>query len=178
MALETWQLVLAGFLLVALATAYLVWRRARTLRSRTGLPTGEVIYADTNLWEQCAPLYSSHYRLSGKPDYLVRQGGETIPVELKPRRRATEPYASDVMQLAAYCLLVEESYGQRPPYGLLRYRECTFRIPFGQQMHDDIVDALEQMRACMSRRAVSRSHDDPVRCRYCGQRAHCDQALV
>ena len=178
MASGAWQLGLACCLIGTLVIAYLVWRRGHTIRSETGLPAGEVVYSDTWQREHCPPLYSSQYRLSGKPDYIVRQGNEIIPVELKPRRRAPEPYASDVMQLAAYCLLVEESYGQRPSYGLLRYRERTFRIPFDQDLHDDILDVLEQMRACVSRQAVPRSHDHPVRCRYCGQREACDQALV
>ena len=76
------------------------------------------------------PLFARRIGLTGKPDYLLDVRGNTIPVEVKPRRRAPRPYESDLMQLAAYCLLVEETIGTAPPYGLLRYAERTApRLP-------------------------------------------------
>ena len=59
---------------VLLALAVLVWLLARLARSRTGLPTGEVVYSDTGGWSRLEkPLFSATFQLSGKPDYLVRQ---------------------------------------------------------------------------------------------------------
>ncbi len=66
------------------------------------------------------PLFARQIGLTGKPDYLLDIRGSTIPFEVKPGRRAAQPYESDPMQLAAYCLLVEETSGDAPPYGLLR----------------------------------------------------------
>ena len=72
--------------------------------------------------ELARPLYARRYGLTGKPDYLIERGGAQIPVEVKPGRRAQQPYDSDLMQLAAYCALVEETSGRAPPYGLLCWR--------------------------------------------------------
>lgn len=53
-----------------------------------------------------------------------------------PRRPATWslPSASrrdsEVLQLAAYCLLVEETQGQRPAHGLTRYQNQTFAVDY------------------------------------------------
>ena len=45
------------------------------------------------------------------------------------------------MQLAAYCLLVEETIGAAPPYGLLRYAERTFRLDYTQQaLSENLLD--------------------------------------
>jgi len=170
-----WLLALG---LAALATAVLLWGRARAGRARSGLPRGEVVYADTGDWMASEPLYAPRYRLSGKPDYVVRAGHALIPVEVKPGRRATEPYDGDVMQLAAYCLLVEETSGKRPPYGLLRYAEQTFRIPYDQRLYEALLSTLEDMRVDFAQRDVPRSHADPLRCRYCGLRQDCRQALA
>lgn len=161
-----------------MALAYLTWRSARGARMRAGLPKGQVIYADTGAWTRCPPLRAPRYGLSGKPDYMLRVGRQTVPVEAKPSRRAPEPYEADIMQLAAYCLLVEETSGQRPPYGLLHYADHTFRIPYTPALRASLLGLLDDMRADMDQADVPRTHDDPQRCRFCGQRAHCDVSLV
>lgn len=167
------------FLAVALVAglAYLLWTRSRAARRETGLPEGEVVYADTEGWEECRPLYAPRWRLAGKPDYLVRVGGHAIPVEVKPGRRAERPYEGDVLQLAAYCLLVEECEGRPPPHGLLRYRDRTFRIPYDAALRGRLTSVMDEMRRGLRSDALPRSHEDPVRCRYCGHRAICDARL-
>jgi len=172
------QVVLALALALTLICAFLLWRRARLAWRQSGLPKGRVTYADTGHWRPCQPLYAPRIGLSGKPDYLVQEGREVIPVEVKPGRRAAAPYDADVMQLAAYCLLVEETTGTRPGYGLLRYREQTFRIPFSPSLRQAVLATLSEMRRCLRQSAVPRSHEDPLRCRFCGHREDCQQSLM
>ncbi len=160
-----------------LVLAGLLWWRARAARGTLGLPRGRVIYADTGGWERGAPLYASRYGLSGRPDYLLRLGRQTIPVEVKPGRRAAQPYEADVLQLAAYCLLVEETTGCRPSYGLLRYKEQTFQIPYDQRVRAQLLAALAAMRRDLACRDVHRSHEEPQRCRFCGYRGHCEERM-
>ena len=166
-------LALAG----VLALAGLLWWRARVARRGLGLPQGRVVYADMAGWERGAPLYAPRYGLSGKPDYLLRLGPRTIPVEVKPGRVASQPYEADVMQLAAYCLLVEETTGYGPPYGLLRYREQTFRIPYDRRMRAKLAEVLAKMRRDLLRRELHRSHEESQRCRLCGHRGHCGEEM-
>ena len=166
------QVALLLAITALLALAGLIWMRTQRLHRRTGLPKGEVVYADTGAWQHCQPFYAPRYGLSGKPDYVVRSGGETIPVEVKPGRHATEPYLADTMQLAAYCLLLEEATGRRPSHGLLCYQGSTFRIPFQADSRAAVLDTLEAMRRGLRQEKAGRSHSDPQRCRFCG---HCDQ---
>lgn len=171
--------LLALLLVVFLAAGLILLRRARAARRATGLPAGQVIYADTGTWDRLErPLFSARYRLTGRPDYLVRERGAVIPVEVKPRRDAPEPYRSDVLQLGAYCLLVEETHGQAPPYGILKYRERTFAIPYTAALRWQVLAVLDEMRAGHRARSVARSHDEPARCAACGVRAYCDQRLA
>lgn len=137
-----------------------------------------MVYADTGRWKPCKPLYAPRLGLVGKPDYLVQRGRQLIPVEVKPGRRAHEPYDADVMQLAAYCLLVEETTGIRPAYGLLRYRERTFRIPFEPALRQTVLETLSRMRCDLRRPSVPRSHEEPARCRSCGYREDCRESLA
>ena len=173
-----WQLLLLAALALTLGIGYLLARAARGLRSLTGLPKGEVIYADTSAWQPGRVLFSEEHRLSGKPDYLLRLGRQIIPIEVKPRRRAEEPYDSDVMQLATYCLLVEECLGKRPSHGLLCYHERTFRIPYTASLRRSLLACVAEMRGARPSHEVARSHHDARRCGYCGQRNHCGQDLA
>jgi len=153
--------------------------RARALWRQSGLPAGRVAYSDTGAWRRCErPLVSQRYRLSGRPDYLVQVQGAPIPVEVKAARCPAVPYRAYVMQLAAYCLLIEETRGQAPPYGLLRYCDDTVRVDYTPQLRAELLAALEDMRRARVTGDASRSHDEPARCRRCGYRHACDQRLA
>ena len=168
---------LAVALLLTLLGGLLLWLGRRQRRSG-GLPAGDLLYQDTGAWQATQrPLRSRRYGLVGRPDYLVqtRAGGKTfvVPVELKSRARPSRPYASHVLQLAAYCLLVEENFGAAPPYGLLRYADATLSIPYTDQLRRRVLetaDAIRQARHAPDRR---RSHNQPRRCAACGYRSAC-----
>lgn len=171
------EIVLSLLLCSVLLLAYLLWRRARSLWGSAGLPQGEIISMDTTEWERSGPLYAPRLRLAGKPDYLVRVGRSLIPVEIKPGRHAAQPYESDVLQLMAYCLLVEETSSQRPDYGLLRYKNHTFRLPYDDQARSLVLEQVTRMRADLSRHDVHPNHEDAMRCRYCGYAQDCGQRI-
>src|SRR5688500_8591495 len=105
-------LFMIGFALLMLAVS------ARK-RAALQLPSGKTIYQDTQVTG--ATLISHKHHLKGRPDLLIKQGNGIIPVEVKTGKTPTRPYDSHVMQLIAYCVLVEETYGARPPYGIIRY---------------------------------------------------------
>lgn len=170
--------LLAGLCLASLAVAALAFWWSWRQRVGTGLPPGQVVYADTGSWNRCEkPLYAAQYQLAGKPDYVVKEGEYLIPVEIKPRRKAKEPYPSDIFQLAAYCLLVEETFG-RPPYGLLRYQEDTFRIPYTGRLRAQLLSLLSEIRRQRQAADVPPNHRDPRRCLRCGYRQVCGRNLA
>jgi len=164
-----------GLALLLVAALFWVW--GLRLRRRTGLPWAPVIAQDTNGRALEKPLFARHIGLTGKPDYLLDIHGSTIPIEIKPGRRAARPYESDLMQLAAYCLLVEETSGAAPPYGLLRYAERTFRLNYTPQVRNELLALLDEMRATLQETDCARSHDDAWRCRGCGFFEQCEDAL-
>lgn len=164
--------------LIALAVAALLSLLSLILRRRAGLPEGRIVYADPGMWGKVEkPLYDSALGLTGKPDYLVKNHNQVIPVEVKSMWAPREPYDSHRLQLGAYCLLVERSLGQRPPYGLLRYRNRTFRIPYTTSFEDEVIGILEDIRNHKDMEEVCRSHEHPNRCARCGYRNRCDQRL-
>ncbi len=172
--MNTFGLLLAG--LALLVVAALVARAAFHNQRETGLPASyKVVYSDSGAWEKVAePLFSSTYGLTGKPDYIVRSGRQLVPVELKPLRQAEQPYESDIMQLAAYCLLLEDVWNKPPPYGLLRYKDQTFKIEWSEQLRAALLMTLDDMRvlarfpARQGELMPQPNHDMTARCRSCG----------
>jgi CRISPR-associated exonuclease Cas4 len=152
--------------------------RATATRRETGLPEGRVTYVDTGAWDRCErPLFSHHHRLTGRPDYLVRSGKALVPVEVKSGAAPPQPYPAHVLQLAAYCLLVEEQEGRAPAYGILKYADRAFEVDYTPALRAKLLETIDDIRHDLHDRDVARSHDQAARCRGCGYRQQCDQRL-
>ncbi len=171
--------MMARWFLILLALGLLLLWLARRGRARSGLPQGRVVYTDTGGWGRLErPLFSRRFMLTGKPDYLVADGSDVIPVEVKSGQAPAQPYRSHVLQLAAYCLLVEECYGARPPYGMVKYTDHTFEVDYTPELEDELLNTLDQMRADLVAGAAPRDHDTPHRCRACGYQQRCHERLA
>ena len=169
-----------AILLLVLGLLALSWGRA--VQSAAGLPRGRVIYSDTRGWGAVdKPLFSPAYRLVGKPDYLVRQGRgrAPIPVEVKSAPAlGAEPRDGHILQLAAYCLLVEVTTGRQPAYGIIKYADRAFSIENGDGLRSRVLDVLDEMRGAVTEGGASRTHDEARRCAMCGYRHACDERLA
>ena len=172
-----------GWLSLAMLLAVLslfAWLLGRSSRNRSGLPAGAVIYQEMDgPGFESETIYSPSLGLAGRPDYLLEdEDGSVVPVEVKSGRAPQEPYDGHVLQLAAYCLLVEEAYGIRPSYGILQYRDGAFTVDFTYELEADLLDLLEVMREDALANEVARDHEDPARCANCGFLSYCDHRLV
>lgn len=167
--------------LALLGVALWLALRARRGQQRSGLPPGRLVYADTGRWSAVArPYYSPRYNLTGKPDYLVQSDEGLAPVEVKHTAAPAngQAYDAHVMQLAAYCLLVEEAHGQAPRYGLIHYQDATLRIDYTPALQNRLLELLEQVRRGRGQAEMERSHREPARCRACGVRHACGAAAL
>jgi CRISPR-associated exonuclease Cas4 len=170
-------LLLAAVVLGGLGVWLLL--RSSQARRQAGLPLGRVTYVDTGAWGRCErPLFSNQHRLTGRPDYLVRVRDGVVPVEVKSGAAPSQPYPAHVLQLAAYCLLVEEQEARMPPYGIVKYDDLAFEVDYTPDLRAGLLKTLAAMRGDLHARDVGRSHDDPGRCRGCGYREQCDQRLA
>jgi len=167
----------ALFLLVASGGVLLLI--SRRLGRESGLPRGEVFYEDASGRAQ-GQLYSNRLLMVGKPDYMIRdKNGNPIPVEVKSgdAPRAGQPYESHLMQLAAYFFLIEDVLQRSAPYGLIRYRNRTFRIANTDDLRARLMEVIAQMRRSMARGAAHRNHNQIQRCSRCSMAHACDERL-
>lgn len=165
-------ILIALTLLLALAGSGLLLA-ARARRRAAGLPAGALRYSDTGAkGHSPQPLYAERYGLSGRPDYLLQNGKQVIPVEIKTGHAPPAPYHSHVLQLGAYCLLVEETYG-RPAYGVIRYPERAFRVEYTPELRAEVLQTLDAMRAMLDQTTPPQFPERRAACRHCGYREDC-----
>ena len=172
-------MTLSAWLLPLFLLAVLCLLLAGLLRRRSGLPEGEIVYADAG--GDARVLVSQRYGLRGKPDYLLEEGpGRVIPVELKSGLipRSGRPHRSHVMQLAVYFLLVEEVLHKDVAYGLVRYKNGSLRIENTDRLREELLDVIEEMRAVLADDDAPRNHNQASRCRACSMAYACDERLA
>ncbi|MFL7839972.1 MAG: PD-(D/E)XK nuclease family protein [Candidatus Promineifilaceae bacterium] len=166
--------------IILICAAIWILLKSRRWQKELGLPDGSVIYADDGIWfENNEVLTDPELRLAGKPDYLVEQeNGRIVPVEIKSGPAPAFPWPGHVMQLMAYCRLVEAAYGYRPTHGILQYKDRAFSVDYTERLEQDLLDTLQEMNDDRHAFDINRDHADPRRCASCGYRRHCDQSLT
>lgn len=145
-------------------------------RSELALPSGELIYED-NAENPGRLLYSYRMYVMGKPDVLIKQKSMIIPVEVKTGKTPREPYHTHIMQLVAYCHLVEENYHVRPTYGIIRYPNREFSIQYTEVLERELQRIVGDMRVKRGTPEIHRSHNQRGKCASCGFRSDCSERL-
>jgi CRISPR-associated exonuclease Cas4 len=170
--------MLPASITILIIALVLFWLSSRQ-RKGSGLPGGRIIYTDTQSWGPVEkPFYDSFLGLTGRPDYVVQNGNQLIPVEVKSTRVTDSPFDSHIYQLAAYCYLVERETGVRPEYGILHYPKRTFRVDYTAELEDAFLELISDIRYQGRRTTVNRSHEAPQRCANCGYEGNCNQSMV
>jgi len=121
---------------------------------------------------------SERYGLSGTPDYVIKVNADMIPVEEKTGRTPKGPLFSHILQVAAYCLLIEDSTGKAPPYGLLKYPEHEHEIEYNQDLKNILMKNMDEMREIRRTGNAHRNHNRPGKCRSCSRREVCAERLT
>lgn len=124
------------------------------------------------------PFFSKKYLLSGKPDYIIKQKNKYIPVEVKTGKH-DKPQNNHIYQLAAYCHLLEENYGNIVPYGILLYNNSTqYKIPFNPGIRFELESTIKKMRHQIKTEKIVLNHNNPNRCINCSMKKYCNSKLL
>ena len=122
-------------------------------------------------------MESEKYGLRGKPDYIIKVGDEYIPVEQKSME-ANHPRFSHVMQVTAYCMIIEDIYGKPPPYGIIKYSNRQFKIPYEERWKNIVMKIRKNMLRDMEKGVAHRNHNNARKCATCARREHCPERLA
>ena len=136
---------------------------------------GKIEYIDV---DDSKIFKSERYGISGRPDYVVKLGDQVVPVEAKRGRTPQGPLFSHIVQVASYCLLLEDSTGNPPPYGLIRYPNHEFQIDYNEDMRNVVLQKVREIREALESHEVHRNHNRPGKCRSCSRRGVCPEKLA
>ena len=136
---------------------------------------GKLEYIDV---DKSKVFKSERYGLSGRPDYIIKGDVGLIPVEEKKGRTPRGPLFSHILQVAAYCLLIEETTGTAPHYGILKYPEHEHEIEYDEDLKKVLLDKLAEMRRLIETEDVHRNHNRPGKCLSCSRRLVCPERLA
>ncbi len=169
-----WLLAASMFLYVSLKNT----EAAIRARRRSGLSKGKIVDVGAG-GAKGGIMVSDQYGLRGLPDVVMRVDDDLIPVEVKTGRVPRGPLFSHILQLAAYCLLIEERQGRPPPYGVLQYgKHVRHEIDYTDELKWTLVNKLIEMRQIIRTGEVHRNHHRPGKCASCSRREGCEERLA
>lgn len=113
-------------------------------------------------------LRSERYDLRGKPDFIYKNiiTGRFIPMEIKSGEIDDTPHHGDIMQLAAYFLIIEDAMGKRPRKGYIRYKNTMFKIKNTARLRKTLLAVVGDMRQMLVT-GVGEANPSFAHCRYC-----------
>jgi len=171
--------LVVSLLLIILSLSLLLiaknnYNTAQKMKKQDRIPNGKIQYTDLN--KPAQPLFSKRYRLTGKPDYIVKKGQQLIPFEVKNTNKKN-PQKNHIMQLAAYCHLLEENYKQFVPYGVLSYNNEEYPIQFDPKLRFELENTITTIRSLQNKKNIPLNHNDPKKCVYCSMKKYCNTIL-
>ena len=162
--------------LVLITISKIIKRKNRKLKNKYNIPRGKITYQDLNI--PAKPFYSKRYRITGKPDYIIKNSKRFIPIEVKTTSYK-EAQENHILQLAAYCHLLEENYNKFVPYGILIYSDISkFKIPFNPKTRFELESVINNIRYIMKTGDISRNHNKISKCKNCSMNQYCDFKLI
>ena len=84
------------------------------------------------------------------------------------------------MQIGAYCLLTEETFGKKPPMGHIRYGidNSPHEVIWDAKLKNLVIDKLEEMNDILAgKMEAHRNHKRAGKCNSCSRRKNCPERL-
>lgn len=151
-------------------------KKVKKLKKKHKIQDGKITYQDLN--KPAKPFFSKRYGITGKPDYIIKKNNYFIPIEVKTGVY-DRPQKNHILQLIAYCHLLEENSGRFVPYGMLVYSDISeHKIPFDPKIRFEFESTIKNMRQIMKTGIITRNHNDLFRCKNCSMRSYCDTKIT
>ena len=94
--------------------------------------------------------------------------GRPVPIELKLNvQDASAPYSNHEVQVAAYCLILEDYFEQAPTHGILRYADREFTVEYTPALRKKVIRLLAEMARCSEKEPPPLTKQRATKCRSC-----------
>ena len=169
--------ILFGLAVLCIVASKIINRNVKRVKEKYKIQDGKITYSDLNIPEK--PFFSPRYRITGKPDYIVKKNNHYIPVEVKTGYHY-KPQKNHTFQLATYCQLLEDTYRGLVPYGMLIYSDTSqqYMIPFDPKLRFELESTIKRMRRELKTGKIIRNHQESYRCKSCSMKPYCKMKIV
>jgi CRISPR-associated exonuclease Cas4 len=166
------------WLVAASVSLHRALRHALMVRARRAahMITGDIKYVDTR-GGRSELLVSKKYRLRGRPDYILAVENSFVPVDIKTGRVPKGPLFSHILQVAAYCMIVEDTKGACH-HGIIKYGNTEHEVDLDDGLKTLVLAKADEIRKAMKDGGAHRNHNRPGKCVSCSRRAACPEKLA
>lgn len=122
-------------------------------------------------WYREVYLRSDDLHMHGKIDIVENTDSGVVPIE---RKHGSKYYENDLVQLAAYAMLLEDYLEERVPVGYLYLYETNTRHPIEitDLLRESVVGTIETIRS-MKIDEIPAFSENPNKCRKCSAVTYC-----
>jgi CRISPR-associated exonuclease Cas4 len=119
-------------------------------------------------------VVSKRLRLRGRMDAVVTRAGALLPYEVKSTIAPARPHPGQLLQLAAYALLLEERTGRRVDSGYLHYLGdgVVVEVEITEAAKRQVREVMKDLQEVVETEAMP-SRAPASHCRDCGYRKIC-----
>jgi CRISPR-associated exonuclease Cas4 len=166
-------LLLLLVVLVLISAAAYVGLGAWASRERRQLGLGERRVESADDSQLGSPtLRSERLGLVARPDHVLEADGTRIPLEQKPYARRVWP--SHVLQVAAQCAVLEDTWDTRPPHGVvLLAGGAQEQVAFTPELEQRLLETMQEMRQILATDQAPGPCWSRGKCAACGFREIC-----
>jgi len=135
------------------------------------------------LWEGLTPKIKSEYKvaaedlgITGKVDQVLVYPDSVVPIEIKSGRAPKEgAWENHKIQLAAYALLLENTFKVSIPAGYVKYidENASRRIEINAFLKDQVKELIKNVYALLKSKKLPKKCDNLNKCEKCGLKNIC-----
>lgn len=137
----------------------------------------------SELWEKLTPkiisekrIESEKLQLKGIIDRIEIHKNSYVPIELKTGKMPKDGvWPGHRIQIAAYAMLIEESFNTNVKEGFIRYLDTneTRRIVINPFMKEEIIALIKEIQKLLERQEIPNYCENKNKCINCGLRSTC-----
>lgn len=151
-------------------------RRAKCIMDELGV-CGTRLATLVSPWRVELSLKSKSLGLSGRIDKVEKVEAGLAPVEIKTGKPPAYVWPEDVMQLAAYAILLEEKFGGSTHFGFVEYTRTYERRPvmLGEREKRDVLRLRNEVLSFLSEpeSLIAGFRKNPNKCQGCSISLQC-----
>lgn len=123
-----------------------------------------------------ATLESQELGIRGKIDKIEFHEDRIVPVELKTGQSSrTGPWNDHIIQVAAYCMLLEKEHNQKVSHGLIIYYNprIVHNVSINPFMVDEVLSLIGEVNSMLKQDSPPPLAENPNKCSICGLKDTC-----